>query len=250
MGDEPRRSGEEEREKINTNSMEQPLSDWENKQNATRNRKRRGERKGDASNKPWWLVVLIVVLLAGFLFYIKWLNSPAAREYRSFWAYLVEPAPTEIKSDQPAAPADDIAVLFGTDSIANADPGFDDDWAQDTPPAPAPPDDVFSENTSSPPAGNPTPPPPPPRAATQVPVATAGTVYVINAGEFKTKGSAQFRISELRQGNYAARLIEPDSEDGMYKVVVGEYQNEGYAKSVAQSMGFILEIRASVEEKR
>ncbi len=219
----------------------------------TRDReKRTTEKKSYASNKPWWLVIFIVVLLVGFLFYIKWLNSPAAKEYRSFWAYLVEPKSTEVKSDSLAAPVDDIAALFGTDSTSNADAGFTDEWAEATSPATTTPaDNGFSENNSATPANNPALPAPssaPPVAAPSAP--SAGIVYVINAGEFKSKGSAQFRISELRQGNYAARLIEPTSPDGMYKVVVGEYQKESTARSVAQSMSFILEIRASVEEKR
>lgn len=215
--------------------------------------KRTTEKKSYASNKPWWLVIFIVVLLAGFLFYIKWLNSPAAKEYRSFWSYLVEPKPTEVVSDSLAAPADDIAALFGTDSTSNAGAGFTDEWAETTPSTTTAitSDDGFSENNSATPANNPTPPAPSPSPPATVPTTTtAGTVYVINAGEFKSKGSAQFRISELRQGNYAARLIEPASPEGMYKVVVGEYQKESTAKSVAQSMSFILEIRASVEEKR
>lgn len=179
---------------------------------------------------------------------------PAAKEYRSFWAYLVEPEPTEVLSNSLAVPADDIASLFGTDSSSNADAGFTDEWAEATPPTTAttPADNGFSENRSTTPTNNPAPPaaPSPTPPATAPIATTGGTVYVINAGEFKSKGSAQFRISELRQGNYAARLIEPTSPDGMYKVVVGEYQNESTAKSVAQSMSFILEIRASVEEKR
>lgn len=221
-------------------------------QTTSNREKRPTEKKSYASNKPWWLVIFIVVLLAGFLFYIKWLNSPAAKEYRSFWAYLVEPKPTEVKSDSLAAPADDIAALFGTDSTSNADAGFTDEWAETTPPvATTPVDNGFSENNSATPASNPTPPAPSPAPPVAAPSATTGgTFYIINAGEFKSKGSAQFRISELRQGNYAARLIEPASPDGMYKVVVGEYQKESTAKSVAQSMSFILEIRASVEEKR
>lgn len=213
-------------------------------------KKQKKEKKDYASNKPWGLVIFIVVLLVGFLVYIKWLNSPVAKQYPSFWAYLVEPKPTEVESDSPAASAANIAALLGTDTTSNADAGFTDEWAEATPPATAtaPLDAEFSENTTAIPTTNPTPSPAPP---TTVPTATtAGTFYVINAGEFKSKGSAQFRISELRQGNYAARLIEPSSPDGMYKVVVGEYQNESTAKSVAQSMSFILEIRASVEEKR
>ncbi len=229
--------------------MEQPIRDQEYDWIAER-KKQKKEKKGYASNKPWWLVIFIVVLLIGFLFYIKWLNSPAAKQYPSFWAYLVESKPTEVKSNSPAAPADNVAALSGTDTTSNADAGFTDEWAEATPPATAtaPLDAGFSENTTVIPTTNPTPSPAPP---TTVPTATtAGTFYVINAGEFKSKGSAQFRISELRQGNYAARLIEPSSPDGMYKVVVGEYQNESTAKSVAQSMSFILEIRASVEKKR
>lgn len=232
--------------------MEQPISDRESGQDGTR--KQRTQKKSYASNKPWWLVIFIVVLLTGFLFYIKWLNSPAVKEYRSFWAYLVEPKPTEVLSDSLSVPTDDIAALFGTDSTSNADAGFSDDWAEATPPAPATTaDNGFSETNSSTPANNnpATPATPSPASPATAPTAsTGGTVYVINAGEFKSKGSAQFRMGELRQGNYAARLIEPASPDGMYKVVVGEYQKESTARNVAQSMSFILEIRALVEEKR
>lgn len=233
--------------------MEQPISGRESAPLPER-REREEETKSYASNKPWWLVVFIVLLLAGFMFYIKWLNSPAAGEYRSFWAYLVEPRPTEVLSDSLSAPTDDIAALFGTDSTSNTDAGFGDDWAEATPSASAATADTdFPENSSSTPVNNnPVPPaaPSPASPATAPTASTAGTIYVINAGEFKSKGSAQFRMSELRQGNYTARLIEPASPDGMYKVVVGEYQKESTARNVAQSMSFILEIRASVEEKR
>ena len=223
-------------------------------QQTTSDRERRtAEKKTYASNKPWWLVIFIVVLLTGFLFYIKWLNSPTAQEYRSFWAYLAQSKPTKVKSDSLASPADDIAALFGTDSTSNANAGITDEWAESTlPPANnTPADNGFSENNSATPVSDPPPLAPSPAPPVAALTATTGrTAYVINAGEFRSKGSAQFRISELRQGNYPARLIEPASPDGMYKVVVGEYQKESTARSVAQSMSFILEIKASVEEKR
>ncbi len=233
--------------------MEQPRREQENNR-IVRSKKQSRGKKGYASNKPWWLVIFIVVLLAGFLFYIKWLNSPASKEYQSFWAYLVGPKLTEVRSDSPIAPADDIAALFGTDStLEDSSTSLNDDWAETSPPtASTTSDNEFSGDSSPTPENIPVPTAPSPTrpAAAPTPAASEGTVYVINAGEFKSKGSAQSRISELRQGNYAARLIEPTSEGGMYKVVVGEYQNESTARSVAQSMSFILEIRASVEEKR
>ncbi|GHB58808.1 SPOR domain-containing protein [Persicitalea jodogahamensis] len=230
--------------------MEQPTRNKENSK-PVRQRNQSKSKKGYASNKPWWLVAVIVVVLAGFLFYIKWLNSPAANEYQSFWAYLVGPKLTEVRSDPSVATADEIDALFGADSIGA---GLGDEWAETSPTTTASTlDDEFTAGNTPAPESIATPVAPPPArpvTAPTTPAVSEGTVYVINAGEFKTKGSAQFRIGELRQGNYAARLIEPSSPDGMYKVVVGEYKNESTAKSVAQSMSFILEIRASVEEKR
>ena len=228
--------------------MEQSTGNKENRETNRQKRRAEAERESYASNKPWWLVIFILVLLAGFMFYIKFLNSPAAKEYRSFWAYLVEPKPTEVLSDSVAAPADDIAVLFGADSATTStDAGFGDDWAETSPPTATttPQNDGFAAGSSGASENRPTPPP-----AASPPPARQGTGFVINAGEFKTKGSAQFRVSELRQGNYPARIVEPASPDGMYKVVVGEYQSESTAQSVARSMGFILEIRTSVEPKR
>ncbi|WP_373515233.1 SPOR domain-containing protein [Persicitalea sp.] len=234
--------------------MEKSTSNKENRQRVGERRKSDKVKKSYASNKPWWLVIFIMVLLAGFLFYVRWLNSPAAKEYRSFWAYLVEPKSTAVISDSSAAPEDDIASLFGNDSTPGSEAGFadnEDEWAQGTSAPAKPSESELLGNSSNRVAENTPVSAPSPAPPTVAPASSGGgTVYVINAGEFKTKGSAQFRVSELRQGNYRAQLIEPTSPDGIYKVVVGEYQNEETAQTVARSMSFILEIKASVEERR
>lgn len=204
--------------------------------------------------KPWWLVIFILLLLIGSSVYIVWLNSPDAERYASFWTYLFGPSSAQMNVDEPALPVDsaDFSAILPSipDTTLSATTAYPDsnstsDWDTPStagePTAETPVSRPFEETAALPvsPATTPTAP------LDEKPAASG---YYIQAGKFKSKGSALFRIKELRQGNYPARLIEPSSGDGYFTVSAGEYESYSRAKEQARVIGFILEIETSVQE--
>ena len=174
-------------------------------------------RRG-AYRKPWGLVVGIVLFLAASAYYIWWTNSPTT--------------PSEAAASEAAVPVSEVYPR----------------------PNPAATKDVADPPKY--PAGHDSLPP-----TTEVAVGEAAetsrapepssreVVYVVNAGEFGSRGAAQRRVEELRQGDFEARVVAPDGDHPSYRVVAGEYRSRSAAQRAASSIGFILEISTSVEER-
>lgn len=186
--------------------------------------------------------------------YIGWLNAPDDAKGDDILAYLFgttengsETDPSVVRSDSPGIWND--SPLAGTTLAQDSSTDLWDTEAKI--------DTARTDNAqfqAEAPSALPSPLPPVTNRQVQVPAVREETssdsrTYQISAGQFKSRKSAKIRISELRQGNYPARLVEPNASDGYYDVVVGEYTDYARAKSKAREIGFILEIKATVEEK-
>lgn len=192
------------------------------------------ETKRYSSRKPWWLVIVMIAALSSFATYIGWLNSPISKSYPSLWAYLSGLRNSEIVPDSTLllnskeGTKDEMAGINTTNSET-----IEDSWNKEPSSSSSVEDintDTKGEVSSS-------------KSNSDAPL------YYIKAGEFKTKNAALFRIRELRQGNYSAKLLEKQSSDRLFVVTVGEFKNYKSAQAKSQEINFILEIKSSVEEK-
>jgi hypothetical protein len=192
-----------------------------------------------AAGAPWWLVIVLGLGLVGSACYIAWMNSALPGDRKDFLSFFLGPRTSGTQTVAPDSSAIRENSLLSvttldTDSAASG-------WAANPEATPGTPDTVLTQV-------------PPASAAfnTAIPDAVpsaAGSGYYIKAGEFKSKSSAQFRVSELRQGNYSAKIIEPDSSGGTFVVTAGEYTSYSKAVAQARTIGFILDISTSVVKK-
>ncbi|TDB68265.1 SPOR domain-containing protein [Arundinibacter roseus] len=206
----------------------------------------KADKTGYPTQKPWWLVILVLAVLVVCGVYIAWLNSPKSTQYSSFWSYLFGPQPTELVSDSlyvatgPFQLQDDTlqneqAVM--ADTLLNSA----DTW-----------DNSVENEAASPGIGQGSPSTfqevqtPKPTKETFSEVEKKG--FYVNAGDFKTKASATFRIKELRQGNYPAKLIEAEAGENNFQVRVGPYSSVAVAREQSRIMSFVLDIKTSVIE--
>ncbi len=221
--------------------------------------KRRGSgKKRYPTQTPWGLVLFIVLGLGLLGLYIGWLNAPDNTKGGNILSYLFGNAEDKPTVDQLSARSDSLAIWADsplTSTTLDQDVPTDGLWGDDPVADPAPVtgspfQDEVPVVSTPPPALAPSVQRTPPTPATGNESLTGSKTYQVVAGRFKSRGSAQMRIRELRQGNYPARLVESSSADAPYEVVVGEFKSYNRAKSKANEIGFILEIEASVEEKK
>jgi len=205
-------------------------------------------KQPSSSGAPWWLVFVLVLALLGMGSYIAWMNSAEPENRKSYLSYLFGLKDSETEVLAPIPVEDSLAVWEGT--LLNSDQLGTDSVAQDW-------------NSSSSAITNESPEPVfdtspslqvPAKESVQQALPEASPVpaeagYYIKAGEFKSRSSALFRISELRQGNYPAKIIEPASVGENYIVSAGEFTSYSKAKEQAKTIGFILDIRTSVVKK-
>lgn len=189
-----------------------------------------------AAGAPWWLVIVLGLGLVGLASYIAWMNSALPGDRKDFLAFFLGPRTSGTQTVAPDSSAIWESSLLNTttletDSVAQG-------WQNN----------VEGTNRMSDTALTQVPPSP-----TTFDAPIAETVpesvqpgYYIKAGEFKSKSSALFRVRELRQGNYSAKIIEPDSPGGTFVVTAGEFTSYTKARAQAQTIGFILDIRTSV----
>lgn len=224
-------------------------------------RRWRSDSKGKpySAEKPWGLVLLMVLGLALLGLYIGWLNAPDNTNGSDVLLYVFGNSEDKPAGD-PSTTSSDSRTIWDGPPLKSTIPDPDSPGGSlwDTEPQ----DDLAPENSSpflddQPAAASPAPPTPlpvPEKLPAVVPStnteAPAGVkTYQIVVGKFKSKESAQIRIRELGQGNYPARLVEPISSDGFYEVMAGEFESYKRAKSKADEISFILELKATVQEK-
>lgn len=175
--------------------------------------------------------------------YIAWVNSDTLKNRMNYVSDFFGTRNSEAELLSPAPTADSVAVW--ENSLLNEAALAPDSEAQEWKSSPDPAQTVTGSEA------NQTVPPAPgsdlPAPAVEVTAAEPG--YYIKAGEFSSRRAALARISELRQGNYWGKLIEPDSAGGTYIVSVGEFTSFNKAKEKARTIGFILDIRTSVVKK-
>ncbi|WP_373330608.1 SPOR domain-containing protein [Salmonirosea aquatica] len=197
------------------------------------------------------MVVVLLVALLGMASYIAWMNSADPAYRKGYLAYylgsgnseaelLESTIPSDIPSDSLAAWENSLlsANQLGTDSTAQ-------DWKSLS--------ELTNEATGTDTVSNQSFQSLPTQTTPKEPVQTDNFVapkpvlaYYIKAGEFESRSSALFRIKELRQGNYKAKIIEPDSAGGTFVVSAGEFSSYKRALDQAQAIGFIMDIRTSV----
>lgn len=191
-----------------------------------------------AAGAPWWLVIVLGLGLVGLASYIAWMNSALPGDRKDFLSFFLGPRTSGTQTVAPDSSAiwensllNTTTTTLDTDSVAQG-------WQNNVEGTNRMSDTVLTQV-----------PPPPTTFNAPIPETVPESVqpeYYIKAGEFKSKSSALFRVSELRQGNYSAKIIEPDSPGGTFVVTVGEYTSYTKARAQARTIGFILDIRTSV----
>ncbi len=199
------------------------------------------KKQSQSAGAPWWLVIVLVLGLLGSVFYVAWMNSDLVGDRRDFLPFFLKPRTSGTQIVVPES--DSLAVWENSLLNANAldSESTAQEWHNNLKATTGIPDTAL---TRVPPSFSTIPPPVP--EATPVPAVPG---YYIKAGEFRSRRSALFRVSELRQGNYWAKIIEPDSSGGVFIVSAGEYKSFKKARAQARTIGFILDIRTSVVEK-
>lgn len=195
-------------------------------------------KRNESAGAPWWLVIVLVLVLVGLGSYIAWMNSALPGNRMDFLSFFQEP---RTSGTQTVAP-DSLAIW--EDSLLNENAFVTDSTAQGLQAIPGATVVGDTALTSVPPVS--------PTVNAAIPAAAPESFkpgYYIKAGEFKSRSSAQYRVSDLRQGNYPAKIIEPDSSGGTFIVSAGEFSSYNKARAQARTIGFILDIRTSVVKK-
>ncbi len=216
------------------------------------------KKRSQSAGAPWWLVIVLVLGLLGLACYIAWTNSASPDNRKGFLSFFLGPRTSDTQIVVPDSSA------IWEDSLLNANTLDADSSAQTwqnnaegttgttdavtvltevPPPSPsfdAPISKAVPKSVDA------------PISKTPISEAVPESVqpgYYIKAGEFKSRSSALYRVSELRQGNYSAKIIEPDSPGGTFVVTAGEFTSYTKARAQARTIGFILDIRTSVVKK-
>ena len=190
---------------------------------------------------PWWLVIVLMLGLGGMAAYIAWMNSATLKNRMGYITDFMKSRNSEAELVSPTPSADSVAAwensLLNSGTLATD--SETQDWKSDSEPTQEATNPETGRSASTAPGfGTPAP-----VSEAATPVASG---YYIKAGEFTSRRAAQFRVSELRQGNYWGKIIEPDSAGGTYIVSVGEFTSFNKAKEKARTIGFIMDIRTSV----
>lgn len=223
---------------VENNVKREPMKRMEREQEPISN--------SQAAGAPWWLVIVLILGLVGMASYIAWLNSATLKNRMNYVSEFLDSRNSEAElllteNEAVVAWEDTLMNDVATDTMAQG-------WKISPDPTLATVDTEPVTVTTSLPTTPEVAEPSPVIEPTPIPVTPAATksVYYIKAGEFTSKRAALFRISELRQGNYRGKIIEPDSEGGRYVVSVGEFNSFKKAKERARAIGFIMDIRTSV----
>ena len=197
-----------------------------------------------AAGAPWWLVVVLILGLVGMAAYIAWMNSATLKNRMNYLSEFLGSRKSEAELLSSMPTVDSVAAWEKL--LLNAGTLAPDSGAQGWKSGPEP----TQISTDSEPNQK---PPPVSDFNKPAPIATTTSAaepgYYIKAGEFTSRRAALERVSELRQGNYWGKVIEPDSAGGTYIVSVGEFASFTKAKEKARTIGFIMDIRTSVVKK-
>jgi hypothetical protein len=190
-----------------------------------------------STGAPWWLVIVLVLVLLGLASYIAWINSALPGDRKDFLSFFLGPRTEGTQTVDPDS------LIVWEKSFLNTNTLTTDSMAQDWETSPE------GTNEIPDPALTQAPSPALNSSLSDAESEPVGAGYYIKAGEFKSRNSALSRVSDLRQGNYPAKIIEPDSSDGVFIVTAGEFTSYSRAREQARTIGFILDIRTSVVKK-